>query len=494
MSLESNYIRELNRNYLVVSPGSDTITESFEIEMVKQNKIQGLLEFDIRHIDGRQMFIYEISSKQSIKNLYASTEMNFEMIAGLVQSVYHLIHATEEYLIDMNHILIDPEYIFIDIEKYNYYFVFFPELKMDAKDGFIKLSEYILDKVDHKDEKAVLLAYRIYKNTRSQNFKMEEIISFLHECAQKNNFYSDQNSKCRVNDIYDPQASDFMKNAEETTVETTVETKNSWIQKKEKSDRFNENSEDHDVFLHIDHENQLKEQDFITRIAGIFFEKTNLIYISLILILLLSFILTGLGWYLGVIRISRLGMIKIEGILLLLLTLTVLLLEIKVSREKTKSVEEHCNKVKQKMDHEEFEEAVAKEKVEIKDFLIDNDFYKGDRKTFENGDTMLISFEKEEETKGILSGKIEGREETIELNSFPFTIGKLSGNVNLELADHSVSRMHARFYMIENQLYLEDLNSLNGTFKNGVRLNRNEPVMVQKNDEIEFAKIKFTYH
>ena len=285
-----------------------------------------------------------------------------------------------------------------------------------------------------------------------------------------------------------------MKNAEETTVETTVETKNSWIQKKEKSDRFNENSEDHDVFLHIDHENQLKEQDFITRIAGIFFEKTNLIYISLILILLLSFILTGLGWYLGVIRISRLGMIKIEGILLLLLTLTVLLLEIKVSREKTKSVEEHCNKVKQKMDHEEFEEAVAKEKVEIKDFLIDNDFYKGDRKTFENGDTMLISFEKEEETKGILSGKIEGREETIELNSFPFTIGKLSGNVNLELADHSVSRMHARFYMIENQLYLEDLNSLNGTFKNGVRLNRNEPVMVQKNDEIEFAKIKFTYH
>ena len=141
--------------------------------------------------------------------------------------------------------------------------------------------------MDHKDEKAVLLAYRIYKNTRSQNFKMEEIISFLHECAQKNNFYSDQNSKCRVNDIYDPQASDFMKNAEETTVETTVETKNSWIQKKEKSDRFNENSEDHDVFLHIDHENQLKEQDFITRIAGIFFEKTNLIYISLILILLL---------------------------------------------------------------------------------------------------------------------------------------------------------------------------------------------------------------
>ena len=117
MNLERSYVRELNHNYMIVIPETDTIIESFEIEMIGQNQIQGLLEFEIRYVDGKQTFLYEISSKQSITNLYASSEMNFEMITGLIQATYQMIYTVEEYLLDMNHILIDPEYLFFDIEK-----------------------------------------------------------------------------------------------------------------------------------------------------------------------------------------------------------------------------------------------------------------------------------------------------------------------------------------------------------------------------------------
>ena len=127
MNLERSYVRELNHNYMIVIPETDTIIESFEIEMIGQNQIQGLLEFEIRYVDGKQTFLYEISSKQSITNLYASSEMNFEMITGLIQATYQMIYTVEEYLLDMNHILIDPEYLFFDIEKREYFFVFFPE-------------------------------------------------------------------------------------------------------------------------------------------------------------------------------------------------------------------------------------------------------------------------------------------------------------------------------------------------------------------------------
>ena len=80
------------------------------------------------------------------------------------------------------------------------------------------------------------------------------------------------------------------------------------------------------------------------------------------------------------------------------------------------------------------------------------------------------------------------------LDHFPYTIGKISGNVNLEIEDSSVSRIHAKFFKKGETLFLEDLNSLNGTYKNGVKLVEKEAVIVESGDEIAFAKINFTYH
>lgn len=50
------------------------------------------------------------------------------------------------------------------------------------------------------------------------------------------------------------------------------------------------------------------------------------------------------------------------------------------------------------------------------------------------------------------------------------SIGKKKGEVDLVLEDSSVSRIHARITNTDGRLYLEDLNSTNGTFRNGLRM------------------------
>ena len=74
-----------------------------------------------------------------------------------------------------------------------------------------------------------------------------------------------------------------------------------------------------------------------------------------------------------------------------------------------------------------------------------------------------------------------------------FTIGKQKGEVNLVLEDISVSRLHARIYKEENIVYLEDLNSTNGTFKNGLRLQPYEKRRLEEGDEIRIGKLLFVY-
>ncbi len=73
------------------------------------------------------------------------------------------------------------------------------------------------------------------------------------------------------------------------------------------------------------------------------------------------------------------------------------------------------------------------------------------------------------------------------------TIGKQRGEVDLLLEDESVSRIHARIYLEDNIVYLEDLNSTNGTFKNGLRLQPYEKRRLEEGDEVRFGKLLFVY-
>lgn len=57
----------------------------------------------------------------------------------------------------------------------------------------------------------------------------------------------------------------------------------------------------------------------------------------------------------------------------------------------------------------------------------------------------------------------------IQLEKDVYTIGKKKNEVDLVLEDFAVSRIHARISKEEEGIFLEDLNSTNGTYKNGLR-------------------------
>lgn len=73
------------------------------------------------------------------------------------------------------------------------------------------------------------------------------------------------------------------------------------------------------------------------------------------------------------------------------------------------------------------------------------------------------------------------------------TIGKKKGETDIVLEDVSVSRLHARIVQEKESFYLEDLNSTNGTFKNGLRLQPYEKRELATEDEVRIGRISLTF-
>lgn len=73
------------------------------------------------------------------------------------------------------------------------------------------------------------------------------------------------------------------------------------------------------------------------------------------------------------------------------------------------------------------------------------------------------------------------------------TIGKRKEEADVVLEDMSVSRLHARIVKEKEKYYIEDLNSTNGTFKNGLRLQPYEKRELEAEDEIKAGRVLMVF-
>ena len=79
------------------------------------------------------------------------------------------------------------------------------------------------------------------------------------------------------------------------------------------------------------------------------------------------------------------------------------------------------------------------------------------------------------------------------LDEEPCIIGKKEAEADLVIDETGVSRMHAKVFLKDGDYYLEDLNSTNGTFKNGLKLKPYEQKKLERGDEIRIATRKIYF-
>ncbi|MBE5874471.1 MAG: FHA domain-containing protein [Lachnospiraceae bacterium] len=103
------------------------------------------------------------------------------------------------------------------------------------------------------------------------------------------------------------------------------------------------------------------------------------------------------------------------------------------------------------------------------------------------GNTICIEEKKEDNERIPMIYSSEGKL-LAQMEAASLTIGKRRGEVQLCLEDMSVSRLHAKLIREGEDVYIEDLNSTNGTYKNGLRLKPYEKRKLEIGDEIKCGR------
>ena len=114
-----------NLSYLIYRLEDTERIDSVEHNMITNNEIDGLLSVNYASIDGDCCYKYDISSKIPL-NRYISGGCDKEKIIKILINTLNIFIKIEDYLILKEHIVLDENFIFVDVRDISLYFVCLP--------------------------------------------------------------------------------------------------------------------------------------------------------------------------------------------------------------------------------------------------------------------------------------------------------------------------------------------------------------------------------
>jgi hypothetical protein len=102
-----------------------------------------------------------------------------EFIEQVIISICSEIEILDRNLIRPDCLLLEPNQIFVENRSREIIFAAYPEEQETLSEKFRQLMEYLLTKIDHKDQEAVKTAYGLYEKTLDEGYSVMDIRDFI---------------------------------------------------------------------------------------------------------------------------------------------------------------------------------------------------------------------------------------------------------------------------------------------------------------------------
>ena len=449
----------------------ENLRNPYAARMLSENRIDGLLAFQEKYMDGRRKYYYDITSHQPLKRLLEHQAANGSEILRLISDLVSALRQLERFFLDADQLCLEPDMIYVEPDSFQCVFCLIPETGGNFEEDFRKLAQYLLDHADHDDETAVMTAFCVFKESRKENFGIEDMERCLYKYrnGKRENPYLRESLNFQENQNFkeDPdfrgglnfqEAPNFQEDQDlQKNRKGKISWRNYW---------------------------QGKWGLFAAALAGI---------AAVLAAFLIWNASSGFLWEAGRIFGSMIwGRPWILGVLLLPAAV-VLILKYEKAEKATEPEAENKREESKVSDEEDWEilfqeagddategisgegkpplEGSAKEEAEMQTVLL-----------------TCVSAEKKPRQLVPLDGG-----PPVSVGYSPFLIGKNEILADLCLTAPEVSRLHAKIEETENGYLVTDLNSTNGTFVDGRLLEANETCLLNPGSELAIASIRFRF-
>lgn len=173
--MEVRYKRDLNSNYMILRD-EEPSKESYEVRMVTENRIYGLLPCVSQKHEKMTEYYYEITGRQSMGLLFERRKLDCKQLKSFLRELERALEATKEYLLNPDHLILNPDSIYLHTQTEKIYLCYYPGYTKSIRESFLELAEYLLGKLDKNDTEGIEFGYDLYQQALEPNFSLLEVL------------------------------------------------------------------------------------------------------------------------------------------------------------------------------------------------------------------------------------------------------------------------------------------------------------------------------
>lgn len=464
------YRKKLSGTALVLYGDDLTETRDYRIEVLKNNHIPGILPTTTCTEDGIFKLYFDITGKQEFSTVFSKKKLEYKNVVALINGICSVLESTREHLLEPQGIIFDPEYIFISGED-KVLFAYFPDRAEDVYASLHALGEYLIGRVDHKDERAVKLSYGFFETTGKDEVLLEDIKSLVvPEVGAPEYRVPDYSIRKPVYEINEPVQLQVHKDRDTEEKESGKKPMGSRKEKKEKEKKVKKQ--------------RVKEPGKKSPVDYLIWTGAA----AVILWLVYDNLFRPMG-RIGIIAEIVLGLIVL-GVLIGCMT----------RGKKKPEKPEQAGASKKHESHDRFEDYAHKERT--MEQALSYDYHGTGLLREEEEKTGFLESEAYEKTSLLrecndltpaLISVRDSMKQPLLITHFPFVVGKSLSYADGKIDDSFISRVHCRFDKKGDVHTLVDLASTNGTELDGELLTPNIPYVIHEGAEVKLGKSLFRF-
>lgn len=179
------------KGFLVVENAQD-LSDTFDVKMLLNNEISGILPLQLQYIDNQCIYRYLTGEKISLATFLLHDKLRFKAAYQLWNDIFYCCGACGEYLLQTEHLLLCPEYIYRDPQTQGFSFCYFPGAAEALEVQIKMLCEFLLPVTDHQEKLGREFVYGWYDQLMGRGFSMSELEHYLKSYRNRENNTDDQ--------------------------------------------------------------------------------------------------------------------------------------------------------------------------------------------------------------------------------------------------------------------------------------------------------------
>lgn len=149
--------------YLVYKVQSNEKMDTMTLGMLTNNKIIGLAPAVFTQMDSQKFIKYNVSAKISVKQFFEG-QVNKKRLIGVFTGIVNAVLSAEDYMIDVNSIILDLDYIFSDVSSCETVVICLPVNRQEENNDLLTFFKTIMfntqfDQTENCDYVAKIINY-----------------------------------------------------------------------------------------------------------------------------------------------------------------------------------------------------------------------------------------------------------------------------------------------------------------------------------------------